>query len=156
MTSEMEFGGSGIEKKLYDWIKENIPFGETIIEFGAGDVSTRALAEHWELYSVEDNPQWINRWNSNYIYAPIVNGWYDINIVKANLPLSYALVIVDGPSGAGNRGGILDHLSMFRGDVPIVVDDTWREQERFLAAVMATKMKKFVEDYGQYSILVNK
>ncbi len=151
-----EFGGSGIEKALYDWIKENIPFGDTIIEFGAGDVSTRALAEYWDLYSVENNPAWINKYNANYIYAPIVNGWYDINIVKPALPLSYSLVIVDGPSGAGNRGGILDHLDMFRNDVPIVIDDTWRDQERFLASIMATKMGKFVEDYDRYSILVNK
>jgi len=152
----VEFGGSGIVEELYEWIKRNIPFGSTIIEFGAGDISTRALSEHWDLHSVEDNPAWISKWNATYIYAPIKNGWYDIDIVKANLPLSYALVIVDGPSGAGNRGGILDHLDILRTDVPIIVDDTWREQEYYLAAIMAKRMGKFVDDHEQYSILVNK
>lgn len=157
-TSDMEFGGSGIVEELYEWITKNIPFGSTIVEFGAGDVSTRALCEKWTLFSVENNPQWIGRWNSNYIYAPIVNGWFDIDILKKELPLSYSLLIVDGPTavGSADRSYILDHLDMIRKDVPIVIDDTWRDQEKYLASIMAVKMGKFVEDYGQFSILVNK
>ena len=57
-------------KEAFEWIENNIPFGSKILEIGSGKGSER-LAVNYTLFSVEHNPEWINKYNSNYIYAPI-------------------------------------------------------------------------------------
>lgn len=150
----MEWGGSGITEELYNLIIKNIPQGSTIVELGAGDVSTPRLCEIYDLYSVEDNPSWINKYGAKYIYAPLVDGWYNRVALMLGLPTNYSLLIVDGPCG-DNRFGILHNLDLFR-NVPIIIDDTYRDSEKNLASRMAEALGKNIVDCGQFSVLVNK
>ena len=124
--------GSGIPGELFAWIVNNIKHGSTILELGAGNTSTRYLSEYFTLYSVEDNPEYCNLWNSTYIYAPLKDGWYDVDVLKDNLPKEYDALLIDGPVGAGNRTGILNNLDLFNLDAVFIFDDTSRETERDL------------------------
>lgn len=126
----VNFGGSGMTRECYDWIVDNIPKGETILELGAGIVSTDVLSKEWKLYSVEDNEEYMNVYEkANYIYAPKVNGWYDVDALRHGLPKEYSLIIVDGPHG--NRlDGLVDNIDLFNiKDIPIIIDDTYRPSE---------------------------
>ena len=78
-------------ERAFEWIEKNIPYGSTILEFGSGK-GTERLALNYTIFSIEHNPEWINKYNSNYIYAPIKLyeqdsqknglGWYDIDILN--------------------------------------------------------------------------
>jgi hypothetical protein len=46
-----DFGGSGITEELFDWIVANVPQGSTMLELGAGHVSTKFLSQRYNLYS---------------------------------------------------------------------------------------------------------
>jgi len=131
------WGGSGIEKIVFDFIRENLTPGSTILELGSGDASTFHFTKRYRVYSVESDPEWVGRYPSAYIYAPIRDGWYDTEILRTGLPTEYDMIFVDGPLGKSEtqvgRGPFLDHRSLFRRDVPIVFHDTFRADEKKLA-----------------------
>lgn len=127
-----KWGGSGIEREVFEFIYERFPLGSRILEIGAGHCSTKIFSQFYHLTSIEDNRDYINWYESTYIHAPLVNGWYDIEILKEFLPKGYDLIFLDAPSGEGNRGGFLDNIDLFL-NVPVVVHDTNREPERKLA-----------------------
>jgi len=70
-----------IDEVVYNWIINNIPAKSIILELGSGE-ATGLLSETYTMYSVEDKEIWVGKYNSNYIYAPLVNGWYDVEILK--------------------------------------------------------------------------
>lgn len=150
----MKFGGSGITEPLYTWIREHVPAGAHILELGSGDVSTPLLAQDYQVTSVEDNVFWLHRHSSHYIYAPLVNGWYDRGALKAQLSLDYALLLVDGPTGSEARVGLFLNLDLFRLDVPIIVDDTWRSPERAMALKLARVLGAELIDRNEFCILL--
>ena len=127
-----------ISRELFCWIVENIPSGSKIIEFGSGS-GTVELTKHFEVCSIEHDSKWLGHARqANYIHAPLVSygnyQWYDHNVVKSNLSTDYDLIIVDGPpnnpqTSLIGRQGFVDHLHLFRCDVPIIFDDVNRPQE---------------------------
>jgi hypothetical protein len=125
-------GGWAIDVEVLNWIQEHIPYGETILELGSG-TGTVELVKDWNVYSIEHDASWVDYTDSNYIYAPIVDGWYDVECVKKELPAEYSLILVDGPTGAIGRRGFIEHLELFNTDVPIIIDDTHREAELDIA-----------------------
>ena len=152
------FGGWSMEKSCFDYIRQLLPEGKTILEFGSGYV-TGELSKYYTMYSVENYEEWVDRYDSTYIYAPIKFydetfitpsipenlGWYNPDIVKVNLPKKYDLILVDGPNGERyGRGGFYKYLKWFNTDVPIVFDDVNREPERIL---MEKVSKKIGRDY---------
>lgn len=146
------FGLGGISRKLYERVCQLVPYGSTVLELGAGDVSTVELSEKFKLYSVENNKDWIKNVSGvRYFHAPLVNGWYDPNIIET-IPWDYSLILVDGPWGTGNRNGFAEHLNLFRHDVPIVFHDTDRTDERKLfyrtAWVLAARGVELWDDFG--------
>ena len=99
-------GNVAIDGAIYDYICDILPPGKTILELGSG-VGTRFLVERWKVYSIEHNKVWLNLFHDNYIYAPMKNGWYNVNILKEALSdLEYELILVDGPK-AHRRTGIV-------------------------------------------------
>ena len=65
--------------------------------------------------------------------------------IVANVPQGSTMlecILVDGPTGEGNRWGFLENLDLFRQDVPIIVDDTWRRAEKDLLLEVAKKLVK--------------
>ena len=89
-----------ISQEMFDWIRENIPKGGTILEFGSG-TGTIELTKHYTVFSVEQNKEWVGKapLSTYVIYAPIKGDWYDIDIVFNEIPQHYDLIIVDGPGG---------------------------------------------------------
>ena len=43
--------------------------------------------KYYSVFSIEHDQSWIGKYNTHYIYAPIKNGWYDIEILKRELLL---------------------------------------------------------------------
>lgn len=134
-----DFSGSGISESMYRWITEHLPAGKHILELGSGDASTRFLSSLYQMTSVEHDPAFVNKYRSRYIHAPLVNGWYDLAILQTQLPRDYDLLLVDGPTGSEPRAGFLKNIALFRINLPIVIDDTWRQVEKQMAVDIAAE-----------------
>lgn len=154
MSDTKVFGGSGITLDLYQFIRELLPPGKAILELGSGDVSTRYLSEVYKLFSVEDKPEWLNKHKATYIHAPLVRGWYDVDALKTCMPKDYDLILVDGPSGEGNRIGFMQHLDIFNTKVPIIFDDTNRTGEWYLAQSVAAFVGRPAVFHSTFAILM--
>jgi len=145
-----KLGGWAIQESCYNFIKEILPEGKTILEFGSG-IGTDYLSRHYTMYSIENYKEWIDKYDSTYIYAPIKNynsewtspelpgehserqiGWYDPSMLVGKLPEHYDLILIGGPNGMFGRGGFLKHIDMFNTSVPMVFDDINRHTERAL------------------------
>ena len=135
------FGGASIGKHLFTTIVDNIEKESTMLEFGSGD-ATKEFAKLYNVYSVEDNIRWVNHArNAKYIHAPQRNYvgsnnisymWYDLEILKNNLPDKYDFILVDGPKGGYGkpaRIGFEHNINMFDINVPMFFDDTQRPFE---------------------------
>ena len=143
------FGGWAITKDCFDYIRKILPEGKIILEFGSG-WGTGELAKHYKMYSIEHNEGYIGGRDSTYIHAPIKDGWYDYDIVKNNLPETYDLIFVDGPTGRIGRDGFYKHLDLFDTSVPIIIDDVHRDAEKALIEKVSKKLNK------EYKILPDK
>lgn len=137
------FGGSGITEDVFQAICREIEKGDTVIELGAGDASTPALASRFVVYSVEHDPDYIGKYPVTYIHAPLVDGWYSPEVLARSLPLVYKLVLVDGPPGdRDNRSRILEHLDLFDPQAKYVIHDIHRPWERELALKMSAWLQR--------------
>jgi hypothetical protein len=128
------FQSWAIEEQLFNFIRNILPDGSTILELGSG-TGTIELCKFYTVYSIEHDKRWLGTApDTNYIYAPIENNWYDRTVLETEIKsLNYDLVLVDGPPGSIGRGGILNNLDLFNTDVPFIFDDTNRKAEYELA-----------------------
>jgi hypothetical protein len=126
MTS---WGIWSIDEELFEWIKLNLKLGSTLVEIGSGEAS-KPLSELYKLYSIEENIEWLNKFHDNYIYAPIINSWYDIDIIENNLPTKIDAILIDGPA-YGERRSFINHIEIFLDKNPILLifDDVHRESD---------------------------
>jgi len=137
-----------MDKEMYNWIRRNVPRGGTILELGSGK-STIDLEKDYRVYSVEHSKEWLNLSpKSRYIYAPIRKGWYDIDVLKREMPIHYNLIIVDGPPGYIGRKGFYENLKLFNTKVPILFDDTNRKAEKGLLEKVAKKLRTKYTEYN--------
>lgn len=139
-------GGYSIGSMLFGWMLDNFPEGSKILELGSG-TGTIELCRFYDVMSIENDIDYMNIANSRYVYAPIVNygnyKWYELGpIIRHTKDFDYDLILVDGPSGAIGREGILHNLHAFNTDVTIVIDDTHREQEKQLANDLAKLLNR--------------
>jgi hypothetical protein len=148
---EAEFGGWSIDEVLYNFICDRWPKGKSILEFGSGR-GTKALAEHYVVHSVEHDIRWLNKYNSNYIFAPLKSHkplrhysgtvWYDPEILEESIKsIHYDLILVDGPPGP-NRAGFLKYSDLFDLDVPIIFDDVHRKSAYKVMIGFSAKLKQ--------------
>lgn len=135
-------------KSFHDWILENLTPGSTLLEFGSGP-GTKRFTEKFNVYSIEHNPDWVGHDpKSNYIYAPIKNGWYDVEVLKEKLPLlTYDLILVDGPTGIIGRKGLLLNLNLLNTDITFVFDDVNRLDELNLMNQVSQKIDRKYKIY---------
>lgn len=125
---ERDFGGWAVERQLFDYILSVLPDGKTVLELGSG-WATGELVKHYTVYSVEHDKKWLNRFDSHYIYALLVNGWYDVNVLKTQLPHQYDLILIDGPVGINenSRYGFYTNLALFKTNCIMIFDDVNRK-----------------------------
>jgi hypothetical protein len=117
-----------ISVELLLLIKDLIPPGSEILELGSG-FGTGELAKTFKMTSIEHYSGWVGLYDSHYIHAPLVNGWYDASIIRQNVSNGYAALLVDGPSGSERRAKFIDHLNLFDLSKWIIFDDIHREHE---------------------------
>lgn len=143
--NEHKWGGSGIERVVFEHIMSILPKGSKVLEFGAGASSTPALMRLYDLTTIESNKLYANI-NPKTIYAEDKDGEYDFK--KISKLGSFDLILIDGV----NRVALLDNLKVFKGCNYIVIHDTYRERETELAKALAIKLKKTVTFYtdGDY------
>jgi len=140
-------GGWSISSECAEKIGEVYPFG-TILELGSGE-GTKFLSRFYDVYSIEHDENYVGKYDSTYIYAPIVNGWYDVSRLQ-DLP-NYGLLLIDGPPAtikADIRLKFLDHVDLFNLDAIIVLDDVQRAAEMKLADVLSEITGRKMNVYG--------
>ena len=149
MNTTTNLNDWAISEEMFHWIKQEIPEGKTILEFGSG-TGTIELTKYWNVYSVEQDPIWVGKApDSNYIYAPLKGDWYDPDIVFSQIPKDYDIIIVDGPMGPNLRSGIDKYWDKLNTNVPLLFDDTHREQDKNHAIHVANLLnKEWVEVNG--------
>lgn len=146
--SEDSFGGWSITEALYEYIRKTLPVGNTILELGSG-YGTSLLAEHYSMVSVEHDKEFIDKYDSTYLYAPLKEHkaianhdgtlWYDADILRPQLKgLQYDLLIVDGPPKY--RAGFLKYFAMFDSKVIMIFDDFERDIERKVVNSIASRL----------------
>ena len=147
--------GGGIRSAISQLVHE----GAVIVELGSG-YGTKKLVKKYVVWSIENDEEWVGFCkDANYIHAPIIKSedgkeqWYDASIIKANLPSSYDLILVDGPPGKFGREGLLSNFNLFRTDVPIIIDDTIRDQEAKIARELAYKLNRPLYTFWNFSII---
>ena len=156
-SSEVQFGGSGITLDCYLDIENRTSYGARILEFGSGDVSTKALSPRNHLISVEHNTHWVNKYpTADYVHVNLKAGFYDIKALnRLGLPFwDYDLVLFDGPVGSEARMGFLSMLNLLHDSATYVINNTDRAMEQVVASVYADRFKKRIINRGEYSVLV--
>lgn len=123
-----------------DFIMCLLPTDSVILELGSGE-GTAVLAERYHVFSVEHDPAWLNRHEADYIYAPLKNGWYCVEMLRPKLPKRYDLLIVDGPPGE-SRLQMVKHLALFDLNCHIIFDDVNRETDNALACIVSVATKR--------------
>jgi hypothetical protein len=123
-----------MSEHVLKFIRNVLPKGSTILELGSG-WSTGELAKDYTMISVEENEKFINLYPSTYIHCPVKNGWYDVDILRKNLPKDYDMLIVDGPVRipdelakmvnikSQGRQGFVKNLDLFNPRVTWIIDD---------------------------------
>lgn len=112
-----------INCECFEKIVELIKFNDTILELGSGK-SSELLNKFYNVISVEDNKEWMNKYNTQYIHVNTVGkGEYDFKELSKKIKdIDYKLLIIDGPND--NREEIVNHINILKNDVPVIWDDT--------------------------------
>jgi len=149
--------GWSISSTIVDIIRDLVPQHGTILELGSGE-GTNKLAEFFTVYSVEHNLEWVGKYNSTYIHAPLkehkpVGGigdepseWYDPEVLRAQLPKHYDLILIDGPPK--NRSGFIKYFELFKADVPMIFDDVHRMRDLTVMTKIAARLSRPYTVYG--------
>lgn len=118
-----------------------MPKDSVLLELGSGWASGE-FSKYYHVYSIEHDEKWIGKYNTNYIYAPIVNGWYDTEAIKKSLPTKYDMILIDGPLGTIGRFGFYNNLHLFNTNVTMIIDDVDRSAELNLLLAVAKKLNQ--------------
>jgi len=114
---------------FHDWIIKNLERDSNILEFGSG-IGTSRLSEHFNMTSIEHDTKFVGLYDSEYIHAPIKNGWYDVSKLESVLGKKFDLILVDGPTGIIGRDGWIRNMNLFKlDDTIIIMDDLNRNKE---------------------------
>lgn len=134
-----DFGKGSIELGLFNYIVDSFKDKETILELGSG-WATGQLAKHFNMISIENDKNWLDKYRSRYIYAPLkydgIDYWYNVDAVKEELKdKNYDLILIDGPPAykkgtRKRRRGFFRHIGLFNTDATIIFDDVDRKEDR--------------------------
>lgn len=128
-------------KEAYRFIRSVLSAGSRVLELGSGD-GTGRLVEYYQVYTVEHDSDWLHKCKADYIYAPLVNGWYHLS--REQLPVGYDLLIIDGPPGEEARSRFIAHVGLFDVSKWVLVDDINRPSDFEVFRVLASG-RRFVQ-----------
>lgn len=146
-----------IAEELFWMVVLACPKDGAILELGSG-ATTALFKQFRKVYSIEDNPEWIGKYNDkeNYIYAPAENNFYGKNALSR--PPRYDVLFVDGPAHDSRIERFVDNIHFFRTDVPWFFDDTAHGAfESGLQRVQAIRKKtmiRFDKNYKQFGVIM--
>lgn len=139
--------GMSIEANLINYLKRH-PKGK-LLEFGSGDGTETLASIGYEVYSVEQDKEFLSPESVLACYAPIEGSWYKHSLVEEFVREHhpYSVCLVDGPckpvKGALNyRDGILAHWRHLARIQTVIIDDTHRPEGRQLVNGMATLLER--------------
>tara|TARA_B100000700_G_C14870192_1_gene773004 strand:- start:460 stop:1056 length:597 start_codon:yes stop_codon:yes gene_type:complete len=105
--------GYAAPNSMFEWLNDNLPNGSKILEFGSG-TGTIELTKTFEVTSIEDNEQWLDlAQDSTYIYAPLVNDWYDWQALEILHDKTFDGIIIDGPYETIDRIHLIDWMTTY-------------------------------------------
>ena len=144
-----DMGTWPIGTTLLKFIRAAIPAPEgmttpSLLELGSG-AGTEILAKTYAMTSIEHYSKWIDIYDSNYIHAPLVDGWYDTEKIKEALSgnaIKFAGILIDGPSGSETRAKFINHMSLFDLSSWVIFDDIHRSLEYEAFMILANTLKR--------------
>ena len=149
-NSDQNHARRALGRNTLTWIADNIPQNRTIFELGSGK-GTEILSSRYNMVSVESNDQWLNTCDrATYINAPIINHWFDANVIARDKPGEYSLLIVDAPRV---RSKVLEHLSLFRSEITWLIDDAESVDVRLMIACISQLQGRCVQFFDSGSRL---
>ena len=153
----MKWPRGSLGQDAFNTILGLVTKGGTILELGSG-FSTSQLIKHYTVYSIEQDKRWLNKYHSNYIHAPIINNWYDTEVLNKALPTQYDLLIIDGPAAKSKhpfiRLGFLQNIELFNLNCSIMVHDVNRHVEKMLATTLGRIINRPVNFKPTYKFVV--
>lgn len=152
-----------VDDFFFDYITKTFPEGSVMLELGSG-TTTEKFSKLFTVHSIEHNKEWVGKFNSNYIHAPIKDygdyEWYDRDEIAKNLPEKYDFILIDGPPSKYGRMGFYHNMDLFNTDVPLLVDDTNRKTEKNMTKMISDKLnipyKMFKNGFSQCFCVVSK
>lgn len=119
-----------ISYELYAVMRVFVPKGSTILELGSGDGSTTELSKHYDLRSIEHNPDYVGKWGdaSKVMLAEIVDGFYDKKVMDTINSIDYKALLVDGPDWDSRMVAFNKHLHYFNPKIHWFFDDMAHDQ----------------------------
>jgi hypothetical protein len=154
VLDEWDLDEWSIGKITYNKILDTIPIGKTILEFGSG-AGTGKLAVFYKMISIEENIEYLNKYDSQYIHVPIVSVknkyhefmddevWFDEKIFREKLASvdTYDAILIDGPKGY--RGGLYYNLDVLKLDNKwIIFDDVHDKFHYKLMELISKRLNK--------------
>lgn len=145
----MSKGGWSISQDLISNLKEILPNGSKILEFGSGYGTQMLIEAGYDMFSVEENPSFAGLFHNQYCLAEITDGWYNTEKVSSFLKgKSFDAILIDGPAH-GERLKILDSNINFNDFKIIIVDDIERKEDAEVFSILSEgKNYKKTETYG--------
>jgi hypothetical protein len=117
-----------INRDLVEFLLTFLPQDSTILELGSGK-GTEILSSIYKMYSIEENINFVDIYDSHYIFAPIKDGWYDVDILRKEISdIKYDAILIDGPAH-GERLGFYDWIHLFKTDCVMIFDDIDRPDD---------------------------
>lgn len=161
MKTKNIFGGWAIDEECFNKIIEILPKNSTLVEFGSGNV-TNEFIKHYNVISIEHDIKWVNKYNSKYIHAPLIQhknlkyNWYDINKIVNELPDKIDLILIDGPPAGVQRPtarhGFYEYLDKFKlNDVILIFDDIHRIDDYNHMMMVVKKLNRKFEIFNSGS-----
>ena len=82
-----------------------------------------------------------------------VTEWYDPLLLGSLLPEKYDLLFVNGPKEKYGKFGLLENINLFNLDIPIIINDSIRENDAGIARELAYKLNRPVYVFWNFSII---
>ena len=92
---------------MLKFIRYHFKHNKKCIEFGSGDISTPFLNKFYDVSCIEENQEWMHKYsNVKYIYASIIDGWFEHNTVRRCIGSNYDFIVIDAPSDVNWRANL--------------------------------------------------